>query len=42
MEWLLRVFGVKLARLFAQGPVELELDYKANEVPENTILVNLL
>jgi hypothetical protein len=41
MERFLRVFGVKLTRLFAQGPVELELDYKAHKVSERKFMINL-
>ena len=35
VEWLFRIVWVKLTRLFAQGPVELELDHEAHEVPES-------
>jgi hypothetical protein len=33
MERLLRIVGVKLSRLLAQSPVELELYHEAHEVP---------
>jgi hypothetical protein len=34
MEWLFRIIGVKLTRLFAESSMELELDHEAYKVSE--------